>query len=67
MLVNAINGSEVDCILSALSVPLQEDFIAKTGISWMQEYGSASGIECSRITGRDLVMGSWQNFCESYI
>ena len=26
---NAINGSEVDCILSALSVPLQEDFIAK--------------------------------------
>ena len=29
MLVNAINGSEVDCILSALSVPLQEDFIAK--------------------------------------
>ena len=29
MLVIAINGSEVDCILSALSVPLQEDFIAK--------------------------------------
>lgn len=29
MLVNAINGSEVDCIFSALSVPLQEDFIAK--------------------------------------
>ena len=29
MLVNAINGSEVDCVLSALSVPLQEDFIAK--------------------------------------
>lgn len=29
MLVNAINGSEVDCILSALSVPLQEEFIAK--------------------------------------
>ena len=29
MLVNAINGSEVDCILSALSVPLQEDFIVK--------------------------------------
>ena len=29
MLVNAINGSEVDCILSALSVPLQEDFIAR--------------------------------------
>lgn len=29
MLVNAINGSEVDCILSALSTPLQEDFIAK--------------------------------------
>ena len=29
MLVNAINGSEVDCILSALSVPLLEDFIAK--------------------------------------
>ena len=29
MFVNAINGSEVDCILSALSVPLQEDFIAK--------------------------------------
>ncbi len=29
MLVNAINGSEVDCILSALSVPLQEEFSAK--------------------------------------
>lgn len=29
MLVNAINGSEVDCVFSALSVPLQEDFIAK--------------------------------------
>ena len=29
MLVNAINGSEVDCVLSTLSVPLQEDFIAK--------------------------------------
>lgn len=29
MLVNDINGGEVDCILSALSVPLQEEFIAK--------------------------------------
>ncbi len=29
MLVNAINGGEVDCILSALSTPLQEDFIAR--------------------------------------
>ncbi len=29
MLVNDINGGEVDCVLSALSVPLQEEFIAK--------------------------------------
>lgn len=29
MLVNAINGGEVDCILSELSSPLQEDFIVK--------------------------------------
>lgn len=29
MLVNAINGSEVDCVMSAMSTPLQEDFIAK--------------------------------------
>lgn len=29
MLVNAINGGEVDCIIAALSTPLQEDFIIK--------------------------------------
>lgn len=29
MLVNAINGSEVDCIISTLSTPLQEDFVTK--------------------------------------
>lgn len=28
MLVNAINGGEVDCILAALRAPLQQDFIA---------------------------------------
>lgn len=27
MIVNAINGSEVDCVISLLSTPLQEDFI----------------------------------------
>lgn len=29
MLVNAINGAEVDCVISALPAPLQEEFIAK--------------------------------------
>lgn len=29
MLVNAINGGEVDCIIATLSTPLQEDFIIK--------------------------------------
>ncbi|MCF2555496.1 WecB/TagA/CpsF family glycosyltransferase [Faecalicatena contorta] len=29
MLVNAINGSEADCVISFLSVPLQEEFILK--------------------------------------
>ena len=29
MLVNAINGGEVDCVISILSSPLQEEFIAK--------------------------------------
>ena len=29
MLVNAINGLEADCIIAALSTPLQEDFIIK--------------------------------------
>lgn len=29
MLVNAINGGEVDCILAALAAPLQEEFIVK--------------------------------------
>ncbi len=29
MLVNAINGGEVDCVLAALSAPLQEEFIVK--------------------------------------
>ncbi len=29
MLVNAINGDEVDCVLSMLGTPLQEDFIAR--------------------------------------
>lgn len=29
MLINAINGEEVDCVLSALSSPLQEDLILK--------------------------------------
>lgn len=29
MLVNAINGGEVDCIIAALLAPLQEDFIMK--------------------------------------
>lgn len=30
MLINAINGEEADCVLSALSSPLQEDLISKT-------------------------------------
>lgn len=29
MLVNAINGGEVDCVLAALTSPLQEEFIIK--------------------------------------
>ena len=29
MLINAINGEEVDCVLSALSSPLQEDLISQ--------------------------------------
>ena len=29
MLVNAMNGGEIDCIIAALSAPLQEDFIIK--------------------------------------
>lgn len=29
MLVNAINGGEVDCILASLAAPLQEEFIVK--------------------------------------
>lgn len=29
MIVNAINGGEVDCVLAALSAPLQEEFIVK--------------------------------------
>ena len=29
MLVNAINGGEVDCIIAALSTPLQEDFVIR--------------------------------------
>ena len=29
MLVNAINGGEVDCVISALSSPLQEEFIVR--------------------------------------
>lgn len=29
MLVNAINGGEVDCVISTLSSPLQEEFIVK--------------------------------------
>ena len=35
MLVNAINGGEVDCIFAALSAPLQEDFIMKNRVFWM--------------------------------
>lgn len=29
MLINSINGEEVDCVLSALSSPLQEELISK--------------------------------------
>ena len=29
MIVNAVNGSEADCVLSVLSSPLQEEFIVK--------------------------------------
>ncbi|MGN1266810.1 MAG: WecB/TagA/CpsF family glycosyltransferase [Dorea sp.] len=29
MLVNAINGCEIDCVISTLASPLQEDFIVK--------------------------------------
>ena len=29
MLVNAINGGEVDCVIAALSAPLQEDFVIR--------------------------------------
>ena len=29
VLVNAMNGGEIDCIIAALSAPLQEDFIIK--------------------------------------
>lgn len=61
MLVNAINGSEVDCVLSALSVPLQEDFIAKTEIFWMQEFGSELERRYSRHVSRDSVRGKLQS------
>ena len=33
MLVNAINGGEVDCVIAALLAPLQEDFIIKNTLS----------------------------------
>lgn len=29
MIVNAINGADIDCVVSAMSSPLQEDFITK--------------------------------------
>lgn len=29
MIVNAINGADVDCVISAMSSPLQEDFVTK--------------------------------------
>lgn len=30
MIVNAINGADIDCVVSYMSSPLQEDFISKT-------------------------------------
>ncbi len=29
MIVNAINGADIDCVISVMSSPLQEDFVAK--------------------------------------
>lgn len=29
MIVNAINGADIDCVISAMSSPLQEDFVTK--------------------------------------
>lgn len=29
MIVNAINGADIDCVISAMSSPLQEDFVAR--------------------------------------
>ena len=61
MLVNAINGSEVDCVLSALSVPLQEDFIAKNRNLLDEEFGSELERRYSRHVSRDSVRGKLQS------
>ena len=29
MIVNAINGADIDCVISSMSSPLQEDFVTK--------------------------------------
>ena len=29
MVVNAVNGADIDCVISTMSSPLQEDFILK--------------------------------------
>ncbi len=64
MLVNAINGSEVDCVLSALSVPLQEDFIAKNrNLLDARVWIGVGKEEYSRHVSRDLVMGKLQSIC----
>ena len=67
MLVNAINGSEVDCVLSALSVPLQEDFIAKTEIFWMQEFGSELERRYSRLRKRGIRSGEIAKYLLNHI
>lgn len=51
MLINAINGEEVDCVLSALSSPLQEELISKNrkvrckSMAWTWKRWNSSGGE----------------------
>ena len=65
MLVNAINGSEVDCVFFFLSqhylFHYRKILLQKTETFWMQESGSVLGRRCSHHASRDSVRENLQN------
>lgn len=67
MLVNDINGGEVDCVFSALSVPLQEEFIVKNKGLLNARIWLGLGKDFLPVNGQGTGFGKITRFVEKHI